>query len=134
MLKYLVKAAGHGSNLLLNVGPMPNGEIQDYQQERLKELGKWLSVYGETIYGTAGGAVSPTDDYALTKKGNQVYLHVFKTDKKELLINNLPYQVKKVSTFIGKKEIKFSYKNNSLRLDLPTSTDEADLVLTLTIK
>jgi alpha-L-fucosidase len=91
-------------------------------------------VYGETIYGTEGGAVSPTDDYALTKKGNQVYLHVFKTDKKELLINNLPYQVKKVSTFIGKKEIKFSHKNNSLRVDLPTSTDEADLVLTLTIK
>lgn len=134
VLKYLVKAAGHGSNLLLNVGPMPNGEIQDYQQERLKELGKWLSVYGETIYGTEGGAVSPTDDYALTKKGNQVYLHVFKTDKKDLTISNLPYQVKKVKTFIGNKEIKFSHKNNSLRLDLPSSSDEADLVLTLTIK
>lgn len=134
VLAYLVKAAGHGSNLLLNVGPMPNGEIQDYQQDRLKDLGKWLSVYGETIYGTEGGGIPPTDDYALTKKGNQVYLHILKTEKKELYIAKLPYQVKAVKTFIGNKDIKFSNEDNSLRLDLPASTEEADLVLTLTIK
>ncbi|OOG17738.1 alpha-L-fucosidase [Sphingobacterium sp. CZ-UAM] len=134
VLTYLVKAAGHGSNLLLNVGPMPNGEIQDYQQDRLKDLGKWLAVYGETIYGTEAGGVPPTDDYALTRKGNQVYLHILKPEKKELYIAKLPYQVKKVKTFIGNKDIKFSNKDNSLRLDLPAATEEANLVLTLTIK
>jgi len=134
VLTFLVKAAGHGSNLLLNIGPMPNGEIQDYQQDRLKELGKWLTVYGETIYGTEAGGVPPTDDYALTRKGNQVYLHILKPEKKELYIAKLPYEVKDVKTFIGNKDIKFSNIDNSLRLDLPASTDEADLVLTLTIK
>lgn len=134
VLTYLLKAAGHGSNLLLNVGPMPNGEIQDYQQDRLKELGKWLSVYGETIYGTEAGGIAPTDDYVLTRKGNQVYLHVLKPEKKDLHIPNLPYQVKKVTTFIGNKEVKFSNKQNGLQLGLPASTEETDLVLTLTIK
>ncbi|MNT80982.1 hypothetical protein D3C72_2205220 [compost metagenome] len=70
----------------------------------------------------------------MTRKGNQVYLHILKPEKKELYIAKLPYQVKKVKTFIGNKDIKFSNKDNSLRLDLPASTDEADLVLTLTIK
>jgi len=134
VLAYLVKAAGHGSNLLLNVGPMPNGEIQDYQQDRLKDLGQWLAIYGATIYGTQAGGIPPTDDYALTRKGNQVYLHILSAEKKELYIEKLPYRVKKVKTFIGNKEVKFSNKDHSLRLDLPASTDEADLVLTLTIE
>ena len=42
LVQYLVKAAGYGSNLLLNVGPMPNGKIQEEHIESLKKIGKWV--------------------------------------------------------------------------------------------
>ena len=51
----LVNAVGGDGNLLLNVGPMPDGRIEPRQVERLKEIGQWLAKYGESIYGTRGG-------------------------------------------------------------------------------
>ena len=49
LIQYLVKAAGYGSNFLLNVGPMPDGRIQPEFLERLSAMGSWLSENGETI-------------------------------------------------------------------------------------
>ncbi|MEC7895557.1 MAG: alpha-L-fucosidase, partial [Bacteroidota bacterium] len=49
LIQYLVKASGHGTNLLLNVGPMPNGKIQSNHISSLKEIGNWLKKNGETI-------------------------------------------------------------------------------------
>ena len=61
LIQYLVKAAGYGSNLLLNVGPMPNGKIQEEHIKSLKEIGVWISKNGETIYKTKKGPIEPSD-------------------------------------------------------------------------
>ena len=53
----LIRCAGGDGNLLLNVGPMPTGEIAPEQAERLRQIGAWLAQYGESIYGTRGGPV-----------------------------------------------------------------------------
>lgn len=136
VLSYLVKAAGYGSNLLLNVGPMPNGEIQDYQQERLRQLGDWLKQYGESIYGTEGGFVRPTDDYALTKKGNTIYVHLLNADKASFLIPNFTFKVSSLVSFDGKTKVNFHQLDNDvLVLQLPEGLrDTNDLVLKLSIK
>ena len=52
LIHYLIKAAGYGSNMLLNVGPMPNGKIQPEHQASLRAMGAWLKQNGTTIYGT----------------------------------------------------------------------------------
>ena len=52
LIHYLIRAAGYGSNLLLNVGPMPNGKIQSEHKASLKAIGKWLAKNGNTIYET----------------------------------------------------------------------------------
>ena len=57
----LVRAAGNDSNLLLNIGPLPNGEIQEEFSSRLRAVGQWLGKYGVSIYGTRGGPVAPSD-------------------------------------------------------------------------
>lgn len=72
----LVRCAGGDGNLLFNVGPMPNGEIEHRQQVRLRQMGAWLSRYGESIYGTRGGPFRPGKWGAATCKGNRVYLHM----------------------------------------------------------
>ena len=47
LVRYLVKTAGMGANLLLNIGPQPNGELPAVSLERLKDMGKWLRANGE---------------------------------------------------------------------------------------
>ena len=76
LIQLLVKAAGYNSNLLLNVGPMPNGEIQPEHVKSLSEVGEWLKVHGETIYGTTNGPIDPQDWGVSTQKGKGVYLHI----------------------------------------------------------
>lgn len=134
LLSYLIKAAGHGSNLLLNVGPMPNGEIQDYQQIRLREIGDWLHIYGDAIYGTEGGFIDPNDDYAITKKGKQVYLHVMNTDANILEIEGFNIPIKSITTFDKKNKVKFKVINNKLKVTLPNPLDLVTYVLIINTK
>ncbi|MBI6120624.1 alpha-L-fucosidase [Salegentibacter maritimus] len=74
LVRYLIKSAGFGSNLLLNVGPMPNGEIQKEHQESFLEIGDWLQTYGEAIYGTRQGPLAPRENVVSTLKDNEVFL------------------------------------------------------------
>ena len=76
LIHYLVKAAGYNANFLLNVGPMPTGEIQSEFVERLEGIGRWMARYGESIYGTRGGPVEPSENYVTTCREGRIYLHV----------------------------------------------------------
>jgi alpha-L-fucosidase len=76
LVHYLVRAAGHGANFLLNVGPMPSGEIQPEFVERLKGIGQWTAKQGPSIYGTKAGPVSPRAWGATTQSADKVFVHV----------------------------------------------------------
>ncbi|MEW6744411.1 MAG: alpha-L-fucosidase [Planctomycetota bacterium] len=76
-LQTLVRCAGGDGNLLLNVGPMPDGRIEPRQVERLQEIGAWLERYGTSIYATRGGPFKPGKWGASTYRGNTIYLHLF---------------------------------------------------------
>lgn len=64
--------------MLLNVGPRPDGMIDPVQVEAIRQVGDWLKVNGESIYGTRGGPYMPNPRYTATRKGNTVYLHILK--------------------------------------------------------
>ncbi|MFO1498338.1 MAG: alpha-L-fucosidase [Verrucomicrobiota bacterium] len=74
-IETLVTCAGGDGNLLLNVGPMPDGRIEPRQVERLRAMGEWLSRNGESIYGTRGGPWRPIAGASSTRKGNVVFVH-----------------------------------------------------------
>lgn len=52
LIKQLVACASRGCNYLLNVGPDPDGRIPQESVERLREIGLWMRMYGEAVYGT----------------------------------------------------------------------------------
>lgn len=106
LIQYLVRAAGYGSNFLLNIGPMPNGQIQPEFTERLEAMGAWLRNNGETIYGTKGGFLSPQPWGAVTEKGNKVYLHLLNMPEEKLLLK-FPYKIKTAKTRNGQLPVKF---------------------------
>lgn len=71
----LLQTVGGDGNLLFNVGPMPDGRIEQRQIDRLKDMGDWLKINGEAVYGTRGGPYLPTEYMVSTRKGNRIYLH-----------------------------------------------------------
>jgi alpha-L-fucosidase len=93
-LRTLITCAGGDGNLLLNVGPMPDGRIEPRQAARLREIGAWLARYGEAIYATRGGPYKPGRWGASTHRGNTVYLHLFEWPSAEgLTLPPLPRRV-----------------------------------------
>ena len=75
-VRTLVTCAGGDGNLLLNVGPMPTGEIEPRQAARLREIGAWLKGQGEAVHGTRGGPFLPGTWGVSTCRGTSVFLHV----------------------------------------------------------
>lgn len=78
LIRMLVEVVSKGGNLLLNVGPKPDGTIQDDFVSRLKAMGRWMEVNGDAIYGTTASCFPWLPFYGrCTVKGDRVYLHVF---------------------------------------------------------
>jgi alpha-L-fucosidase len=77
-VRTLVACAGGDGNLLLNVGPMPTGEIEPRQAARLREIGRWLDTHGDSIHRTRGGPFLPGEWGASTHRDRSVYVHVLR--------------------------------------------------------
>lgn len=77
LIQKLVDIVSKGGNYLLNVGPTAEGVIPEPSVERLRAMGEWLKVNGESIYGTKPGPIQGLDWCRSTRKGDTVYLHVF---------------------------------------------------------
>ncbi|MBI4326798.1 MAG: alpha-L-fucosidase [Chloroflexi bacterium] len=76
----IVNSVCRDGNFLLGIGAMPDGRFEPRLVDQLRQLGLWLDRYGASIYGTRGGPFKPNAWYGSTCKGNNVYVHVFKTD------------------------------------------------------
>ena len=74
LIKLLVSTVSAGGNLLLDIGPAADGTIPVIMQQRLMEIGKWLEVNGEAIYGTR--AFIKNRNGRINKSGNKQN-HVF---------------------------------------------------------
>ena len=119
LIHYLIKAAGYGSNLLLNVGPMPNGKIQPTHKKSLKEIGNWLELYGETIYETKQGPLKPNIDFVSTQKNNIVYVHFLNSKQTNYEFNGIENSaIKSIKYFNTNLDVDYSYNNNILSINL----------------
>ncbi|HLP15675.1 MAG TPA: alpha-L-fucosidase [Bacteroidota bacterium] len=116
-LRTLIGCVGGDGNLLLNVGPNALGEFQADFVVRLREIGAWMKVNGESIYGTRGGPYTPTNDYACTRKGNTVYLHAFSFNGNKLVLPHLPAKVSSATLMDG-SPVEFRNAKDSLTFTL----------------
>ena len=133
LLRLLISTSGKGANLLLNVGPQPNGEIPAAALERMKEMGEWLRANGETVYGTTAGDIPAQEWGVTTRKGNRLFVHIFNLDKKELLLP-LDCIVKKAFTFSDKQPVKFKKTKEGVKLMLNEVPQGTDYIVELVTK
>ncbi len=77
LIRQLIEVVSKGGNLLLNIGPGPDGRIQADFQSRLREMGAWLETNGEAVYGTTASVFERLPFFGrCTVKGRTLYLHV----------------------------------------------------------
>lgn len=134
LIHYLVKAAGKNANLLMNIGPQPNGELPEIAIERLKEIGKWTEQYGETIYGTRGGIIPPGAWGVSTQKGDKLYIHILNLNEKALYLPITANKIKSIVSFSDKKPIQFTKGKNGILLEFDTIPNEIDTIIEITLR
>jgi alpha-L-fucosidase len=135
LVHYLVRASGYNANFLLNVGPMPNGKLQPEFVKILQELGAWTTTYGESLYGTRGGPISPRPWGATTQKGNIVYVHILNWEDEGLLLQGLKGTVKSAKFVKDGKPATFTTQPQGVVLSVPASSRDAiDTVVALELQ
>jgi alpha-L-fucosidase len=133
LIATLVRAAGNGGNLLLNVGPRPDGTIQPEAVERLREMGKWLQANGRAIYGTRAGPVPPRDWGATTRRGDTVFVHVLKWSDPALTLPPLGARIQKAVAMDNGVSVPFTEGESGVTLTLPVRTGAIDRIVVLTL-
>lgn len=127
--RMLVNCATGDGNLLLNIGPLPTGEIDPQQVRVLKEMGQWLSNYGESIYATRGGPFRNGVWGGSTFRDQSVYLHVFRWSGDTLRLPALKAKVIRATALTGGTP-QVSQDNRGIVLALPYSQqDKIDTVI-----
>ncbi len=122
IIQTLAGAAGRNSNLLLNVGPMANGEIQVEFRDTLALVGKWVKQYGASIYGTRGGPLGPQAWGVTTQDSKHIYVHLFKQRNESGLFIPGNFKVKKVGIMGTVSSLPFSASKNGVLIDTRTLT------------
>lgn len=108
-------AAGNG-NLLFNLGPMPDGRMENRQVQRLKEIGQWLEQNKDAVYGTKGGPYKPDSVLAATRKANRIYLHVYSSSQNQLVLPAIPGKKVLKAYFLQGKAIAFENNESTIRI------------------
>ena len=134
LVHYLVNAASRNANFLLNVGPMPNGEIQQEFVDTLKAIGKWMQKNGESVYGTRGNVMPPQEWGVVTSKNNKLYVHVFRPGSHGyIFLPDLKQKVTSASAFGNNATVKFKQQPEGLFIYLDgVQTDKIDTIIILT--
>ena len=129
LIRMLVDVASKGGNYLLNVGPMPDGTIQPEFEERLREIGDWLKINGEAIYGTTYGPLQGLSYARTTQKGSTVYLQVFDWPNGPLEVNGIERHVLSVTLLAGRKALPFKQDAGRLTIQVPAKAPDPNVTV-----
>lgn len=131
-VQLLVKAAGKGANLLMNVGPLPDGELPAVALERLAQMGEWMDTYGPTIYGTRGGTIKPQEWGVTTQKEKTLYVHILYLKDKELFLPVTGNKLRKAVVFKDQQKVNVYQDEKGIKLFLGEVPTDDDYVIELT--
>ena len=132
LIHLLAICASQGANYLLNVGPTALGEILPVHITRLKMVGKWLSVNGESIYNTRAGTIQTPPFAVSTHNGDSHYVHVLDYISDCITLRNVPENLTSAVLIRNNEPVKMTRKDTQVTLTIPPKQrDEYDTVVKL---
>lgn len=127
LIQLLADTASKGGNLLLDVGPGPDGTIRPEFTERLLAMGAWLRVNGDSIYGTTYGPLQNLSFGRSTRKDKRVYLHVFDWPANgKLEVEDLGEHIVSVRLLAGGQKVPFHKSGGHLQIDIPQQAPDVN--------
>jgi len=130
-LRMLVSCATGDGNLLLNVGPLPSGEIAAEQQKVLRQMGDWLETNGESIYATRGGPFRNGEWGGATYRDKTIYLHIIQPAIMKIQLPPLRAKIVHATMLTG-GEPQIETSASGVTMTLPDeSHDAVDVVVKL---
>lgn len=131
LIRILVDVVDRGGNLLLNVGPTPDGEIPEPLVERLRGVGAWLATNGESIYGTHRSPFGQLPAGKCTTKGNRLYVHLEKHPGGPVQLPGLQNTIQKA--WFLKSGVELAFDSKAKTVTLPDTLPD-DAVTTIALE
>jgi alpha-L-fucosidase len=132
LVRYMANCVVRNMTFLLNVTPDRHGVIPDIEQQRLREMGAWMTRMGDAIYGTRGGPWEPVDgQYGFCYKGSTVFVHLL-SDYAGTTFRLPPLgklRVKKVYEVYTGKTLLFDGESDVVAHDIDRTSSPADSVI-----
>ncbi|MBR1574872.1 MAG: alpha-L-fucosidase [Bacteroidales bacterium] len=122
VIRTLATIAARGGNLLLNVGPDALGRVPGQAQDCLREVGRWLSVNGEAIYGTQRSGLHPDWGEVIRKDvpgGSVFYLCIYDFPEDGTLTLDGNFSFRKASVLADGTPVRFSTRGSRTTVQLP---------------
>jgi alpha-L-fucosidase len=127
LIRSLVEVASRGGNFLLNVGPQPDGQIQPEFQERIKAIGAWLTLNGDSIYGTTYGPVQNVQGMRTTARPKTVYVHLFDWTPPVCTVSGIDARILSARLLANGTPLKFRQTEAKLEIEIPPSAPDPDV-------
>ncbi len=138
LIRKLVDIVSKGGNFLLNVGPTAEGLIPQASVDRLADMGRWMNLNSESIYGTTASVFKRLGWGRCTVKPGKLYLHVFDWPQDgKLVVPGLANKVKSAHflTDLKKTRLAVERSGDSVIVNLPAKAyDPVDTVIVLAIE
>ena len=123
-----------GGNILLNIGPAPDGSMQPEFYERTSELARWMAHSKRSLIGSEPmKSWKEISNVPITRKGNNWFLHILPGKQEEIWLKTeiRPLYVKLLQ---NNENIKFKKRGNTLLFDLPEKSNGLDDVIVVSWK
>jgi alpha-L-fucosidase len=127
LTRSLVEVASRGGNFLLNVGPQPDGQIQPEFQDRLKAVGAWLTLNGDSIYGTTYGPVQNFQGLRTTAGSKSIYVHLFDWTPPLCALPGINERVLSARLLANGTPLKFRQTEAKVEIEIPRSAPDPDV-------
>ena len=142
MIKLLIEVVAKGGNLLLGVGPTPEGIIQPEVVARLKEIGEWLDVNGKAVYRTRITPVYKSGNVWFTADKDGETLYAFYVPSETGKANssyieweeNIPRKGSSMVCLKTGQKVRWKQENNTVRVSLPKGVSKKNEILVFSFK
>jgi len=118
LIRSLIEIISRGGNLLLDVGPQADGQIQPEFVERLKAIGEWTKLNSSAIYGSTYGPIQNQEPYRTTARGASVFVFVMDQSATEVKVGPINHPVHQVRLVATGKPLTFQASGKGIRVAL----------------